>query len=335
MKLTNTYIKFCWLIIVVVSYSFTTDYKKSNKTLNHDNIVVKYNDIITTSDACNITFSSAMLIGQVKNIASSKSPKYRYGIIYIDKKQLIDSEFDNYIIKAVKNEQSFGKYLKYATHISNDKYVIKFDQLNPNTEFEYCALLLLNDTTIYKGELMSFATSKIEISKEQKVDLGLSVKWAGYNIGAKSPEEFGDYFGWGDITGMVKSTKYSDYSFVESKKEEYNPEYDIATSMWGSEWRMPSLDEVKELLDKCTWTWIKYGNVNGYAVTGPNGNTLFLPAAGCRYGNTICVMGERGSYWIGDICNSYKAYYLYFNNKYHGYNYFLCYGGRSVRAVVK
>ena len=140
------------------------------------------------------------------------------------------------------------------------------------------------------------------------VDLGLpsGTMWAAYNVGASSPEECGDYYAWGETT-----TK-SDYS--ESNYQYYNgsvcvnigsnisgTQYDVARAQWGGSWRLPTKAEFEELLNRCTWTWTSYNGINGYKVTGPNGNSIFLPAAGYRDGTTFYGRGSGGSYWSGSF----------------------------------
>ena len=132
------------------------------------------------------------------------------------------------------------------------------------------------------------------------VDLGLSVMWATCNVGAESPEEYGDYFAWGEIE--TKST-YNERTY-KCKKFSYwelPPYHDAAYANWRSTWRMPTDDEWAELCERCIWTWITEKGVNGYNVTSKiNGNSIFLPAAGIRYVETH---RDRGPYNIGGIGN--------------------------------
>lgn len=318
-----------WISAAIICVS-VFGIKMQNKAAVHNIVAQVDNSNISKTDAINIMAGSATLVGTVENKAASVPLRYKYGFFYADE-SFDEANFEQYVSQNKKNLN-----IKYASYLSNNTFAVKIENLKSNTVVKYCAVMSVGDSVYSHTPFKTFKTTELQISTDKKVDLGLSVDWAGYNIGASAPSEYGNYFGWGDITGSVKSTRYKDY-VVETSDDDKNvvPDYDIATSLWGEEWRMPTLTEVKELLDKCTWTWVEYKKTNGYAITGPNGNTIFLPAAGCRYGNTICVTGERGSYWTGDLCNSYNAYYLYFNNNYHGYNYFLCYGGRSVRAVAK
>ena len=112
------------------------------------------------------------------------------------------------------------------------------------------------------------------------VDLGLSVKWASFNIGASSEEEKGLLLGWGDITGLNTSRDLNYFPSLYPKGDIVNTKYDFVKTSWGDKWRLPSTKETQELIDKCTWTAVEDENqkVKGYMVTGPNGNHIFLPA---------------------------------------------------------
>lgn len=166
------------------------------------------------------------------------------------------------------------------------------------------------------------ATCTVNVEKKfepEAVDLGLSVKWATCNVGAKKPEEYGDYFAWGETepkndyswstykwcNGTDKSlTKYntdSSYGTVDTKTI-LDLSDDAARASWGSSWRMPTRSELQELIDNCTWTWTTVGGKNGYRVTSNmNGNSIFLPAAGCIYGTSFYEVGSRGNYWSSSL----------------------------------
>ena len=125
------------------------------------------------------------------------------------------------------------------------------------------------------------------VTAGQAVDLGLSVYWASCNLGAEKPEEFGDYYAWGE-TKTKSSYSKENYSYYDASTTQYidigddisGTEYDAATVNLGSDWRMPTKDEMQELINKCTWEWTQVSGINGYKVTGTNGNSIFLPAAG-------------------------------------------------------
>ncbi len=130
------------------------------------------------------------------------------------------------------------------------------------------------------------------------VDLGLSVKWATCNVGASSPGKSGDYFAWGEIAPKSEYTEENCKTYGKHLGDiAGNPKYDAARANWGGSWRMPTITEICELLDKCKWDWIWTDGNNGYKVTGPNGNSIFLPASNFRNGSLLITEGEVGCYW--------------------------------------
>lgn len=193
----------------------------------------------------------------------------------------------------------------------------------------------------------------------EAVDLGLSVKWASFNVGATKPEEYGDYCAWGETepktdynlstykwcngsyTTMTKYCNISDYGhngFTDTKTT-LDPEDDVAHVKWGGNWRMPTKAEQDELRTNCTWTWTTLNGVNGYRVTSKKTDYtdrfIFLPAAGYRYDASLYMVGSYGFYWSSSLSTDYPygAWYVYFdpgfvNADISGRGY-----GRSVRPV--
>lgn len=188
--------------------------------------------------------------------------------------------------------------------------------------------------------------------KHEYVDLGLSVKWATCNIGASSPEDYGDYFAWGETEPkeyydwsnykwcrgssdtMTKYCTNSSYGTVDNKTT-LDPEDDAATANWGGSWRMPTYEEQAELRNNCTWTWTTQNGVKGYKVTGPNGNSIFLPAAGCRFNGYLNGIGSGGCDWSSSLYPyvDYGACSLDFDSRSWVWDYIDRYFGQSVRAV--
>ena len=154
--------------------------------------------------------------------------------------------------------------------------------------------------------------SPSDVPAPEAVDLGLGVKWANMNVGAISPEDYGDYFAWGETQpksiynwstykwcngSYDTQTKYitnSRYGTVDNKTV-LDPEDDAAHVNWGGSWRMPTDAEWTELRTKCTWTWTSENGVHGTLVTGPNGKSIFLPEAGRR--NDTGLIAGWGYYW--------------------------------------
>lgn len=128
------------------------------------------------------------------------------------------------------------------------------------------------------------------------VDLGLSVKWASWNVGAASPEEYGGLYGWADPTGKKISMDVADYNI---ETDIWGTEYDICRMQWGVNWRLPSAEELEELRTNCSWTWITQNDITGYRITGTNGNAIFLPASGYRKGTELNNRDHSGWYLSG------------------------------------
>ena len=173
---------------------------------------------------------------------------------------------------------------------------------------------------------------------DKSVDLGLSVRWATCNVGATSPEEYGDYFAWGEIASKRSYSQNNSKTWEEELEEiSGNPEYDAATAILGSDWRMPTKVECKELVDSCTWTWTTQNNIKGYKVTGPNGNSIFIPAAGSRSDMSLNNVNIQGGYWCSTPRNNdvFSADDIYINSDRYGIGSDLRFNGRSIRPVRK
>jgi serine/threonine protein kinase len=188
----------------------------------------------------------------------------------------------------------------------------------------YMEVAAVNSAT-HEEPIEAPKTKKAELTGKingyEYVDLGLNVKWATCNVGASSPSDFGNYYAWGEIT---TKKDYSVNNYVNSTADDYidigsnisGTKYDAARKLWGSTWRIPTLEEIEELEKKCSWTWISQGGNNGYRIVGPSGKSIFLPAAGYRYREELERLGS-GSYWSS---TSYRgpgtAHCLDFSNSY-------------------
>lgn len=167
------------------------------------------------------------------------------------------------------------------------------------------------------------------------VDLGLSVKWATSNIGAKAYYEYGKYFTWGDINS-IKHDEYCKTFGEEIYDIAGDKEYDAALSHWGGQWRLPTKTEFEELIEKCTIKEKIVGKYNGCLVTGPNGNSIFLPMAGLSQNAEFDdkFVGEIGNYWSATSNDKECAYYLHieYGNVLNVYSEARFYGN-SIRPV--
>lgn len=141
---------------------------------------------------------------------------------------------------------------------------------------------------------------KAVISESKEVDLGLSVIWSGYNVGASSSTQYGDLFAFGDPTGKKKR---ADVDILEPM----SGSNDIAHAKWGGSWRLPTKAECQELMDKCAFQGINYKGVNGMQIVGPNGNAIFLPAAGRIYNYGRSLAEETGNYFTCDVEDAYGS----------------------------
>ena len=236
---------------------------------------------------------------------------------------------------------------------------------NPGFTFDHWTR---NGTTISGGATISFTVTSdatyvahfiSNTGGHAYVDLGLpsGTLWATCNIGADSPDEYGDYFAWGE-TQPKNVYNFSTYQYCMGSENTltkycnnasygYNgftdnltilePIDDAATAQWGSGWRMPTKEEWQELLNNTTVTWTTQNGVNGRLFTATNGTSLFLPAAGVRNGSSLYMAGSDGFYWSSSLGTDYPyfAWVLCFNsgncymygNSSRGY-------GQSVRPVL-
>ena len=207
-----------------------------------------------------------------------------------------------------------------------------------------------------EGNVMAWDTVRTS-APDDWVDLGLpsGLLWANRNVGADTPEEYGNYYAWGETQpkaayswsnyqhcngGYSTLTKYctnSEYSYTgyPDNLTILLPEDDAATANWGDGARMPTKEEWQELMNNCTSVWISTNNVNGRLLTGPNGNTLFLPAAGYHKAGNLLNEGNLGHYWSSSLYTnaSYCAWYFNFDSSSYDVSYGTRYFGRSVRAV--
>lgn len=181
----------------------------------------------------------------------------------------------------------------------NDNYEIKAEGLLPNTTYHYTAYLDLGNGTVY-GEDRTFTTAPADFNPDTDlVDLGLSTKWAKYNVGATDEKQLGGLFGFGDMTGFQTSINLDDYASADI----YKTDRDVANKVYGSWVTMPTIDEFEELFTECKKEWVEdtENHVAGYKFTGPNGNSIFLPAAGIRTQGNVSGEGLNGYYLSGSI----------------------------------
>ena len=288
---------------------------------------------LKTGSYNDLTHNSVVVYAET-NLDESNYESVEYGFVYSTNKDDIENS-DN-IVWADNGERDEDVY-SYSATISN---------LTADAQYYYCAMVRLNETECKYGKIEEFTTDEKPtgngtLNGYEWVDLGLpsGLKWATCNVGATKPEEYGDYFAWGEVepkdyyywdsykwyngtSGTL--TKYctdSYYGTVDNKTQ-LELSDDAANYNWGGSWRMPTHEEQEELRTECTWEWIAQNGVYGRKVTGPNGNSIFLPAAGYRFGSSLNNAGSYGLYWSSSLLTYYPsdAYCLYFYSDYVGWS---------------
>lgn len=197
----------------------------------------------------------------------------------------------------------------------------------------------------YYGFVVRPVATKPNITIAKEVDLGLpsGTIWAGWNIGATAPQEYGNHYAWGEVE--TKELYAEDlYIYYDKETDSYmyigdeisGTEYDAATihEDWGEEWQMPTKEQMQELIDNCQWRWYTFNDKNGYVVTGPNGNAIFLPASGYRTYSNLNYDNKQGYYWTGSLYSrGVFSYGLQFStDEIKLYSKYKC-SGMAIRAV--
>ena len=208
-------------------------------------------------------------------------------------------------------------------------------------------------TVTWASSNASVATNVVAL---KAVDMGLSVKWADRNVGAKSPEDYGDYFAWGETepkpdyswatykfcNGTSNSlTKYnsdSNYGTVDNKLTLLQSD-DVAHEKIGGKWRMPTWDDIEELLENTDWSPTTVNGVKGFLITSlKNRNSIFLPSAGGIEGNTPRYVGTNALYWGSQKpSDEQRQAIILFTDEDEDDDFAFCYRhiGLPVRAVTK
>ena len=240
--------------------------------------------------------------------------------------------------------ESDGYYWNFKYDLNTETLRLVYTKENESAEIWNIDIISNSSIEINNEMVLTKTTEKVE--RYKAVDLGLSVKWATCNVGASRAEDYGDYFAWGET---AKKSDYNNNTYeyyvvigyyvhcIYIGSDIRGTQYDVATVKWGNNWRMPTKDEIKELCSNCTWEWISRNGVNGYLVTGPNSNNIFLPASGYRSGTNVYGLGSFGNYWSATLYedDGYDAYGLFFGSDYWEWAYGARYGGLTVRPVTE
>lgn len=265
---------------------------------------------VVTKSVGDVTETSAKVVGQVSDDGGAE----------VTARGVCWSTSQNPTIEDNKTTDGagLGSYTSNLTNLeSNTTYYVRAYATN-EAGTAYGSIYVLeteeeSDTPDYNGY--------------EYVDLGLpsGLKWATCNVGANKPEDYGNYYAWGETATKSDYSSSTSLTYGLSISElqaqgiidengNLTSSYDAASANWGGSWRMPTYDEQRELLNNCTWEWTTQNGVNGCKVTGTNGNSIFLPAAGNRSGSSLYDAGGNGFYWSStpDGDYDYDAYYVGF-----------------------
>ena len=191
-----------------------------------------------------------------------------------------------------------------------------------------------DDSTVLDEKEKHGGSGRGFINGHEWVDLGLSVKWATCNVGASSMYDYGDFFAWGELKAKSAYTK-GNYMFrnMEIVNISGNTACDAARANWGGDWRMPTAEEFKELIDGCNWKKIIEENRSFYKIIGPNGNSIIVPDLVAQ--GRWSLFGEYASYWSSSASiGSIKASSLWLCGSYRGVDFTNRYIGLGVRPVL-
>lgn len=163
---------------------------------------------------------------------------------------------------------------------TNTEYFFQVKNLEMNTRYYYKAYVYIPATaTYYYGEVRSFITENIQtVTSGEAIDLGLTVKWCSHNLGASNPEDFGDEYAWGELTPFSGSyAYYSNGSYINIGNNICGTGYDVARSVLGGDWRLPTNGQLSELFNYCAFAKTEYNGIPGLIVEGMNRNSIFIP----------------------------------------------------------
>lgn len=246
-------------------------------------------DYLKAGEASNITMTSATVKGTttLETIYNNGSA-IQYWILYGTTSNLTSSSSSA------------------TPELNESTLTAELANLTMATTYYFCILAYVDGSYVY-SDTKSFTT--MDIQRTGSVDLGVSCKWAACNLGATTPESYGDYYAWGETETRTffYTTNYSLYN-KNIGTDISGTDYDAARKILGSPWRMPTLAEYQELLTKCFWKEITYKNTLGYLVTGKNGNAIFLPGAGYKSDNAY----KSGYYiWTSTYYNNSEQTFAY------------------------
>lgn len=241
------------------------------------NSLVTTNATVATADAQSVDFAGAVMGGQV----TEATPGSTVGVV----------------IAAAPDVEAVRAGLIVPAASMDATFTVAKSGLAPATRYYYAAYLDLGSGVVY-GDVKEFTTPAMAFDPDNDfVDLGLSVKWAKANLGAKSESDLGGLFGFGDATGVNNSFDPAQYGSADI----YKTRQDVAWLNTDGVATLPSAADYEELFANCDAEWTNVDGVAGCRLTGPNGNSIFLPAAGSRSVNDVTDEGVAGCYATGSI----------------------------------
>lgn len=273
--------------------------------------LVTTNAKVTTAEVTTVDYASAVLGGKITDAPADAS----CGIV----------------ISTSQEVETVRAGLVVANKTLTSDFSIERSGLLPNTTYYYAAYLNLGSGIVY-GDVKSFTTATYDFDLDNDlVDLGLSVKWARFNVGAKSETDKGGLFGFGDLSGCSNSIDPVDYASADT----YRSASDIVYAAYQGKATLPTAADYEELFSLCKSEWTEVEGVAGYKLTGPNGNSIFLPAAGSRTINDVTGEGTEGYYMTGTInpSNNKFAVSYQFSNGLNTKTTTAVYQAVSVRAI--
>ena len=227
------------------------------------------------------------------------------------------------VISTSNDEEDVRAGLRLTIDGLAENYEYTQEGLLPGTTYYYAAFLDLGAGVVY-GEVKEFKTDAHEIDLDDDfVDLGVSVRWAKCNIGAKSVTDLGGYYAFGDLTGTNPSIDPADYALADT----YRTSLDLPNVL-NNRITLPTAADFEELFSVCTTEWTEQDGVSGFKVTGPNGNSIFLPAAGKRIAHAELEQGEKGYYLTGSVNAANPKFAV-------DYEFSSVAGSRATRAVYE
>lgn len=271
------------------------------------------------SNGNNATNTEVALTGTVTGITDNSAQIT--GTVYLNRITISYSSIEYGV--QLSTDANFNSSTNVSANtLTNNVFTVTATGLSPETTYWYRTYVKVQNTS-YNGQAFTFTTEKASATNltcsdgnhPHMIDLGLpsGTMWACCNVGASKPEDYGDYYAWGE-TRIKSEYSSATYDYIDGSSARNigsdisREKYDVAYEQWGRDWCMPSATKMQELLDNTTSTWEVQNGVNGRSFTGSNGGKIFLPAAGI-YVYRVSAMETLGAYWSSTIAGSNYSWY--------------------------